>query len=117
MSVNAAKTVYDPAEPELDGLRILATRFWPRGVGRAAADLYLPDLAPSKALLAAFKSGEVGWPEFKRRYRDEMKGQKSLLRTLHWLDARGEAITVMCSCEATEQCHRYLLKELIARAD
>ena len=117
MPVHATKTIYDPVEPEADGLRILATRFWPRGVQRAAADLYLPDLAPSKDLLQAFKAGQVPWPEFQRRYKAEMKGQTSLLRTLRWLDARGDILTVMCSCEATEQCHRYILKGMIGRAD
>lgn len=116
MPVHATKTIYDPADPEADGLRILATRFWPRGVKRAAADLYLPDLAPSKDLLQAFKAKEIAWPEFKRRYVAEMKGQGSLLRTLHWLDARGEDVTVMCACDEPEHCHRHVLKDLIARA-
>lgn len=116
MPIHAEKTVYDPADPAADGLRILATRFWPRGVKRDAADLYLPDLAPSKDLLQAFKAGEIDWPAFRRRYVAEMKGQTSLLRTLRWLDARGEAVTVMCSCEATRECHRFVLKDLIARA-
>ena len=116
MPIHADKTVYDPAEPETDGLRILATRFWPRGVKRAAADLYLPDLAPSAELLRAFKAGDIAWPAFRQRYMAEMKGQTSLLRTLHWLDARGEAVTVMCACDEAEHCHRYVLKDLIARA-
>ena len=82
MPIHTAKNVYDPIEPEVDGLRILATRFWPRGVKKDAADLYLPDLAPSKALVQAFKAGEMDWRTFKRRYRAEMKGQTSLIRTL-----------------------------------
>ena len=116
MTVHAEKTIFDPVEPERDGLRILATRFWPRGVKRDAADLYLPDLAPSKDLLQAFKAGDIAWAEFKRSYKTQMKAQTSLLRTLRWLDARGDDVTVMCSCESTEHCHRYVLKDLIADA-
>jgi len=116
MPLHVEKTVYDPAAPETDGLRILATRFWPRGVKREAADLYLPDLAPSRELLAAFKAGEIDWRGFSRRYRKEMKGQTSLLRMLAWLDARGEAVTLMCACENTQHCHRFLLPDLVAKS-
>lgn len=116
MPVRSLKAIHDPAEPAADGLRILATRFWPRGVKRDAADLYLPDLAPSKELLQGFKSGEIAWPAFKRGYVAEMKGQTSLLRTLAWLDRRGDTLTVMCACDDPERCHRSILADLIAGA-
>ncbi len=116
MPVRHRKSIYDPAEPEADGLRVLATRFWPRGVKREAADLYLPDLAPSKDLLQAFQAGDMAWPAFARRYKAEMRGQTSLLRVLRHLSDRGEAVTVMCACDAPETCHRSLLAGLIAKA-
>ncbi len=116
MPVRFAKNIYDAADPATDGLRILATRFWPRGVGKAAADLYLPDLAPSKELLQGFKAGETPWPEFRRRYKAEMKAQTSLLRTLKHLSDRGETVTVMCACDRPEECHRSLLAGLIEDA-
>lgn len=116
MPVHFAKNVFDPADPAADGLRVLATRFWPRGVKKDAADLYLPDLAPSKALVQAFKAGDMTWPEFKRRYKAEMRGQTSLLRTLRWLDRRGDDITLLCACDAPERCHRSILADLVGRA-
>ena len=116
MPVHVAKNVFDPAEPDVDGLRILATRFWPRGVKKDAADLYLPDLAPSKDLVQAFKSGEMDWPTFKRRYQAEMKGQTSLIRTLAWLDARGEVVTLLCACDDPDRCHRSILGDLVKKA-
>ena len=115
MPVHFAKNVYDAIEPDVDGLRILATRFWPRGVKKAAADLYLPDLAPSKPLLQAFKAGEIEWAEFRSRYRAEMKGQTSLLRTLAWMHRRGDALTVMCNCDPVDRCHRSILADLIKK--
>lgn len=39
-----------------------------------------------------------------------MKGQTSHLRTLHWLSERaGRRLTVLCTCETAERCHRRLL--------
>jgi len=116
MPVGFQKNAYDPVERGKDGVRIVATRFWPRGLKRSAADLYLPDLAPCVALLRAFQGGEVSWREFAGRYRAEMKGQTSHLRTLNWLSRRGETLTVLCTCEAAERCHRRLLAALIEAA-
>lgn len=115
MPVLFEKNVFDPIDAEQDGLRILATRFWPRGVRKAAADLYLPDLAPSKELVQAFKAGGMQWRTFASRYRAEMKGQSSLLRTLAWL-SESKPVTVMCACESPDECHRSLLADLIERA-
>ena len=115
MPVRFEKSAYDPVEPRKDGLRIVATRFWPRGLRKEAADLYLPDLAPSETLLRTFQAGEIGWRDFARRYREEMAGQKSHLRTLGWIAGRG-TVTVMCACERPETCHRRILAGLIERA-
>lgn len=117
MAIHFQKSIFDPADAGVDGLRVLATRFWPRGVKKEAADLYLPDLAPSKELVRAFKAGELAWPAFKRKYVQEMRGQTSLLRTLRWLDRRGEDVTLLCACDDPDRCHRSLLAALVAKAD
>ena len=115
MPVRYEKSAYDPIDPATDGVRIVATRFWPRGLGAAARDLYLPDLAPSEDLLRDFQSETIAWPAFRQRYRAEMRGQRSLIRTLHWLSDRGETLTVMCACETPDRCHRSLLAGLIEK--
>ena len=115
MPVKFEKNAYDPVQRRKDGLRIIATRFWPRGLGKSAADLYLPDLAPSKGLLRDIQDDEITWREFAKRYRAEMKSQKSHLRTLNWLSKRGDALTVMCTCDGPDRCHRRLLASLIKR--
>ena len=70
------KRVYEPVEPG-DGLRVLVDRLWPRGLSREAAkiDLWVKELAPSTALRRWFHSDEGTWPEFKRRYRNELSGR------------------------------------------
>ncbi len=116
MPVKFQKSAYDKAEPKTDGIRIVATRFWPRGLKKEAADLYLPDLAPSADLLKTFLAGEMPWKTFAKLYKDEMKAQKSHIRTLHYLsETAGDTLTVMCACEKPEQCHRSLLAALIEK--
>lgn len=115
MPIRADKSTREARAPD-DGLRLLVTRFWPRGVAKAKVDLYLPDLAPSADLVRAFKRGRLTWPDFARRYRLEMAAQASLLRLLKHLDARGETITLLCACPDPARCHRSLLKDLIERS-
>ncbi len=67
------KRVYDPVSND-DGFRVLVDRVWPRGVSkpRARADLWLPSVAPSTELRKWFAHDPQKWPEFKRRYFDEL---------------------------------------------
>ena len=76
MTVRCEKSAYDPVQPRKDGLRIVATRYWPRGLTKDAADLYLRDLSPSAELLSARQCREITWREFAKRYRAEMAGQR-----------------------------------------
>ena len=88
----------------------------------------MPNLAPSEDLLQAGRSNLIGWGEFSRRYRKELKeggsidrrnhniknhGQKFTLRLLQNLGRRGN-ITVMCHCDEDQKhCHRHLLKKVL----
>ena len=119
------KSVYSPISKD-DGLRVLVTRFRGRGMRKSRYDLWLPSLGPSEDLLSDF--AKVGWPEFSRRYREELwldgvvdernlssknHGQKGLLRTLKYLSRR-QRITLMCHCdEDAEHCHRHLLRKML----
>ena len=111
-----AKSVYDPPATD-DGFRVLATRYWPRGVPRAAADEYVRALAPSEELLRSFKDGRIVWWTFRKRYLDEMKAAESQaeVRRLAALAAT-RPLTLMCVCKEESRCHRSLLRELVAKA-
>jgi uncharacterized protein YeaO (DUF488 family) len=67
------KRVYDPAS-EADGVRVLVDGLWPRGLtkARAAVDLWLKDIGPSRALRQWFNRNPARWPEFTRRYAAEL---------------------------------------------
>jgi uncharacterized protein YeaO (DUF488 family) len=106
-----------------EGLRIGTVRRPPRGVPKgewAARDFYdvwLPDLAPSDALLKlgqAAKDDEKAWKVFARRYRSEM-GRPEARRLLDLLAAlsRTTHFAVGCYCADEARCHRSLLRELL----
>ena len=113
----ATKSIYEHAEPG-DGLRMLVTQYWPRGIGQTAVDEYVRALAPSRALLHAFRNGELDWPRYRHQYLIEMQSE-SARREIHRLAkiARSGRITLMCVCKHEEQCHRSLLRDLVARFD
>ncbi len=110
------KSVYDPLGPA-DGYRVLATRYWPRGVPRGSADEYVRALAPSEELLRAFKEGRIDWWTFRKRYLEEMEAAEPQgeIRRLAAL-ASTRPLTLMCVCKEESRCHRSLLKGLVTRA-
>jgi uncharacterized protein YeaO (DUF488 family) len=105
-----------------EGLRIGTVRRPPRGVpkrefaSRNFYDVWLPNLAPSKALLKEGLSvaDERRWKAFARRYRAEMKAP-DISRVLDTLAALSHHtnFTVGCYCADESRCHRSLLRELL----
>ena len=79
------KRVYDAPSPH-DGARVLVDRLWPRGVRKEAAklDYWMKDVAPSPPLRRWFGHLPERFPEFRRQYRKELKGNAEFdeLRTL-----------------------------------
>ena len=105
-----------------EGLRLGTVRRPPRGVRKedlAARDFYdvwLPELAPSEALLKVGQAAEddASWRRFARRYRAEMKAPEKV-RLLDLLAAlsRQTSISVGCYCADPRRCHRSVLRELL----
>ena len=110
------KRVYEPASPD-DGIRILATRYWPRGVPKTAVDEYDTKVAPSRELLREFKHEGLLWAGYMPRYLDEMRSETAQGDIKRLADvAKSDRITLMCICPDENQCHRSLLRELIIEA-
>lgn len=105
-----------------EGLRIGTVRRPPRGVPKrefAARDFYdvwLPNLAPSEALLKAGQAAQDGraWKAFVRRYRQEMQRPEAV-RLLEVLAAlsRTTNFSVGCYCADESRCHRSVLRALL----
>jgi uncharacterized protein YeaO (DUF488 family) len=113
----------DLKEPT-DGLRILVTRYRPRGLPKSEEtwDAWLKDLAPSADLVAAYygKHGRmpVTWEVYRAAYVREMRSSRAAQERIRELAAKvaaGEAVTLLCSsaCERESRCHRSLLRDLI----
>jgi uncharacterized protein YeaO (DUF488 family) len=106
-----------------EGLRIGTVRRPPRGVrkeeyaARNYFDVWLPDLAPSAALVAWVMDAPLTprrWATFSRRYRREMR-EPTARRLLTLLAAlsRETNFSVGCYCEDETRCHRSVLRELL----
>ena len=114
-----------PRAPE-EGIRLGTVRRPPRGVAKADYsrlnyyDVWLPELAPSAALLKWARSQPLTgrrWETFARRYRSEMS-QAPASRILELLVALSADVnlSVGCFCEDERSCHRSVLRELFAQA-
>jgi uncharacterized protein YeaO (DUF488 family) len=111
----------DPREAD-DGYRLLICRYRPRALPKADEtwDAWQSNLGPSRALHADFygKHGPpIQWPEYRRRYLEEMQAQTERIDELARMVAEGKTITLLCSSACTDatHCHRTLLKELIEK--
>jgi len=69
----ALKRIYDRVEPG-DGVRVLVDGIWPRGVKRDEfpGKAWRPDLAPSAELRRWYGHDPDLFPEFTRRYLEEL---------------------------------------------
>ncbi len=112
----------DPPGNE-EGLRILITRYRPRGLPKSAEtwDVWMPHLGPSKELHAAAyaKVGlGISWETYLARYRSEMKQQTDAINELALRVKAGETLSLLCSsqCVRETRCHRSILKQLIENA-
>ena len=109
----------DPRNPG-DGFRLLVCRYRPRALPKKDEtwDAWWPDLGPSRELHADFygKNGPpISWPEYRRRYLDEVGRRADRLDELARRLAAGETLTLLCSsaCLDPAHCHRTLLAGLI----
>jgi uncharacterized protein YeaO (DUF488 family) len=58
-----------------DGLRLLVERLWPRGLTKekAGIDEWFRDIAPSATLRKWYGHDPEKWPDFRRRYLEELR--------------------------------------------
>jgi uncharacterized protein YeaO (DUF488 family) len=105
-----------------EGVRFGTVRRPPRGVRkgdyatRDYYDVWLPELAPSAAVISAAMAGEwtaVSWRRFVRAYLREMRAPQArhLISTLAALSHQTD-FSVGCYCAEEETCPRSLLRGL-----
>ena len=106
-----------------EGLRIGTVRRPPRGVPKSDFarldyyDVWFPNLSPSAELVQEAKEAndQRAWAAFRRKFRREMS-HPDRSRELDVLAAlsRQTNLSLGCYCEHESQCHRSVLRELLA---
>jgi uncharacterized protein YeaO (DUF488 family) len=109
------KRIYDDADPS-DGARLLVDRLWPRGLSKekAAVDHWLKEIAPSDELRRWFGHDPEKWQEFRAKYREELKGQGSLLKEISQ-QAKKETVTLLYAAHDQEHNNAVVLKEMLEK--
>jgi uncharacterized protein YeaO (DUF488 family) len=109
-----------------EGIRLGTVRRPPRGIRKGEYsrlnyfDHWLPELAPSEALLKWTRSGPLTgtrWTTFARRYRAEMARPPAsrIVQLVAAMSRQGD-LSVGCFCADEQHCHRSLLQELLVKA-
>lgn len=109
------KRAYEPAEPA-DGYRVLVDRLWPRGLSRerAGIDEWERELAPSTKLRQWFGHEPGRFPEFRRRYLEELRARRPLLAELRQR-ARDGTLTLVYAAKDTDHNDAVVLAEVLRR--
>lgn len=109
------KRAYETPEKS-DGFRILVERLWPRGVTKTNAniDLWMKEIAPSTELRKWYSHDVEKWPEFEKRYKQELKENRDLVAELKSI-VREKNVTFIYAAHDEEHNSAVVLKEYIEK--
>lgn len=107
------KRVYE-APSAADGLRVLVDGLWPRGLSKraVAADLWLKEAAPSRALRSWYGHDPRRWRAFAARYRAELARRPEVLHLLEDLQRR-TPLTLVFGARDTERNNAVVLRAML----
>lgn len=112
----ALKRAYDDPD-DSDGTRVLVDRLWPRGLTKADArvDFWLRDLAPSNDLRKWFHAHSDQWPQFRRRYLQELRNPAAAVALTKLADllSSNDHVTLLFASKDTECNNAVVLKEVM----
>ena len=98
-----------------DGFRVLVDRLWPRGVSKEKLqlDLWMKEIAPSTELRKWFGHDPERWNEFKKRYLDELKEKKELIKQLNTIEKIHNTVTLVYSAKDEKLNNALVLMDLL----
>jgi uncharacterized protein YeaO (DUF488 family) len=110
------KRIYE-APQRSDGYRILVDRVWPRGISkeRATIALWLKEIGPSTALRKWFGHDPARWPEFQKRYRQELRAQSELTARIAQLEKKHGTVTLVFSARDEERNQAVVIRDFLAK--
>jgi uncharacterized protein YeaO (DUF488 family) len=108
------KRSYDNPQKE-DGFRILVDRLWPRGLSKEKAkiDLWLKDISPINDLRKWFSHDPGKWNDFRKRYKDELRGKREMILKIKKIEKEKKIITLLYSAKDKEHNNAVILKEVL----
>ncbi|MGH9716172.1 MAG: DUF488 domain-containing protein [Candidatus Acidiferrales bacterium] len=111
------KRIYESAETQ-DGYRVLVDRIWPRGMSKEKAriDLWMKEIGPSDALRKWFGHTPERWPEFQKRYRQQLKMDAELIAQLRELEKEHDTITLLYSARDDRRNQAVVLCAFLQRS-
>ncbi len=109
------KRVYDKVDIR-DGTRILIDGLWPRGVRRSTSniDLWLKEVAPSDELRKWFAHEKDKWPEFQRKYKEELKSNRALDKLVD-IALSTDPITLLYATKDREHSNAIVLYKVLEK--
>lgn len=114
LMVVTTKSIYEE-KSECDGIRVLVSRFYPRGVKRSRFDFWVRDASPEPELLKKYKNGSLEWKEFSGRFKQQLKSSAKSRDAINKLVELGRSnrITLLCYERQGEHCHREIVKAVV----
>jgi len=112
--VNIKRAYDDPSAR--DGVRVLVDGLWPRGVSKVNLKIarWEKGIAPSKALRTWYGHEPAKWPEFRKRYREELgkSPRREILNQLIRLAREGN-LTLVFGARDSEHSNAAVISEMI----
>jgi uncharacterized protein YeaO (DUF488 family) len=110
--VIALERVYD--HQRTHGTRFLVERLWPRGVRKESLHYsdWLKEVAPSDSLRRWFRHDVAKWPEFQRRYRQELDQHPDAWAPILTAAQHGDVV-LLYSSHDTEHNNAVVLRDYL----
>ncbi len=110
------KRIYEEYDSK-DGYRILVDRLWPRGISKENAhiDLWLKEIGPSNELRKSFNHQVEKWPEFHRKFLQELRNNTENLKILEEIVKKHQDITLLYSAKDQDHNNAVVLIEYLKK--
>ena len=111
------KRIYEVPDVN-DGIRILVDRLWPRGIKKESSEVkaWEKEIAPSNELRKWFNHDAEKYPEFRRKYMEELDASEDAERFLGFVNEHLEStnITLLYAAKDEEHNNALVLKDWLS---
>lgn len=111
-TVNIRRIYEEPSASE--GYKVLVDRLWPRGIKKekAGIDVWLKEAGPSNELRKWFNHEVDKWPEFSKKYKEELKANP-VFKELKKIVKEHKTVTLLYSAKDEEHNQAVVLRNLL----